>query len=306
MKPMISLKKCSRWYGMVLGLNDINLEIGPGITALIGQNGAGKSTFMKLVTGSIKPTTGTVTVFGMDPFATTEVFNHLGYCPEIDRFYETMSGRQFVIHMGRLQGLSAEVVNKKTSVLMETLGMTDRCDRAIAGYSKGMRQRIKLAQALIHDPEILLLDEPLNGLDPVSRKEFMAILGGLADQGKAVIVSSHILYEVEELTKNIILLHRGRLMANGNLRQIRELIDQFPHKVSVMTKHPVQVAQALLGLHGVISVQVYEESIELEIKNAGEFYPSLCKACIDLDLPIQGFVSPDNNLESLYGYLVGN
>jgi len=291
---------------MVLGLNDISLEIGPGITALIGQNGAGKSTFMKMVTGSIKPTTGSVEVFGMNPFGTTEVFNHLGYCPELDRFYETMTGRQFVTHMGRLQGLSAPVAKKKTAHLMEMLGMADRCDRAIAGYSKGMRQRIKLGQALIHDPEILLLDEPLNGLDPVSRREFMAILGSLANEGKAVIVSSHILYEVEELTKNIILLHRGRLMANGNLKQIRELIDQFPHKVTIVTKETKLVGRAVLGLPGVLSMQLSNDGLELEIKNAGEFYPSFAKICLDENLPIQAFSSPDNNLESLYGYLVGN
>jgi len=183
-----------------MGLNDVTCQIGPGITALLGQNGAGKSTMMRLITGQLRTTTGEVLVGGMQPFANPEVYKLLGYCPEIDNFYEYMTGRQFVQNLARLAGLSPERAKSRTQEVLEIVGMADRCDRKIAGYSKGMRQRIKLAQAMLHDPQIILLDEPLNGLDPVGRRDYMDLLGYLADQGKGIVVSSHILFEVEQFS----------------------------------------------------------------------------------------------------------
>ena len=183
---MIELTHASRWYGQVIGLNDVTASIGPGITALLGMNGAGKSTLMRLITGQLRTTTGEIRVFGEAPFANPHVYRRLGYCPEIDNFYERDSGRQFVRYMARLAGYGAAEAKDRAERSLELVGMAERADRKIAGYSKGMRQRIKLAQAMVHDPEIILLDEPLNGLDPVARVEFMRVLGQLADSGKAV------------------------------------------------------------------------------------------------------------------------
>lgn len=292
---------------MVIGLNDITCTIEPGITALIGQNGAGKTTMMKLITGQIKPTTGSVKICGYEPFANPNAARKLGYCPEIDNFYEGWTGRQFVNHMARLSGFSASQAKDLTQHVLTEVGMADRCDRAIAGYSKGMRQRIKLAQAILHDPEVILLDEPLNGLDPVGRHEFMSYLSGLADRGKAIIVSSHILFELEQMTRSILLLHRGRLLASGNLSVIRSLIDKHPHRIKIESREPRKVATELMSIEGVISAQIVgEDFLELQVKNADIFYATIGQLAIERNLSILGFSSPDNNMESVFRYLVGN
>ena len=304
---MIELHGTSRWYGQVIGLNDVTCTIGPGITALLGQNGAGKSTMMRLITGQLRPTTGDVRVQGMDPFANPEVYKKLGYCPEIDNFYEQMSGRGFINLLARMAGFDVEGAKKRTQEVIDVVGMTDRCDRRIAGYSKGMRQRIKLAQAMLSNPDIILLDEPLNGLDPVGRREYMDMLGRLADEGKAILVSSHILFEVEQLTRSILLLHRGRLLATGDLRVIRELIDKHPHRIRIETSEPRAFAEALMGLPSVISLEFEPggRAIEIQTREPALFYDFLPKLVVERNLPLTGFSSPDNNLESVFKYLVG-
>lgn len=305
---MITLRNVSRWYGQVIGLNDVSCEISPGITALLGQNGAGKSTMMRLITGQLKPTTGDISVFGERPFAKPSIYKRIGYCPEIDNFYEYMTGRQFVNFLGRLSGYDEREARERTQRVLELVGMADRADKKIAGFSKGMRQRIKLAQAMIHDPDIILLDEPLNGLDPVGRRDYMDMLGSLAERGKAILVSSHILYEVEQLTRSILLLHRGRLLATGDLRVIRSLIDKHPHRIKIETTDPRRVAATLLTLPYVISMQFEPAggALELECGQPDEFYSTLPRMCQEHHLPITSMSSPDNNLEAVFSYLVGN
>lgn len=304
---MILLENASRWYGQVIGLNDVSCEIGTGITALLGQNGAGKSTLLKLVTGQLRPTTGSVTVFGETPFANPEVFKKLGYCPEIDTFYEHMTGREFVRFLARLAGYDPEAANARADRSIERVGMADRCDKRIAGYSKGMRQRIKLAQAMLHDPSFILLDEPLNGLDPVGRREYMDMLAALAEQGVGILVSSHILYEVEQMTKSILLLHRGRLLATGDLRVIRSLIDKHPHRIRIETEDPRRVAEHLVRLEYVLSMDFdfAGEAVEMECREPDRFYDELPTLVVEHNLPVRAFSSPDNNLESVFKYLVG-
>lgn len=303
---MIVLDRVSRWYGMVIGLNDVTTEIGPGVTALLGQNGAGKTTMIRMITGQIRPTTGSIKIFGEEPFANPNVFRRLGYCPDIDQFYETSTGREFVVHMARLHGLSASEAKRRAQETLELVGMADRCDKKIAGYSKGMRQRVKLAQAMLHNPDIILLDEPLNGLDPVGRHEFMQVIARLAAEGKTIIVSSHILYEVEQLTENILLIHRGRLLATGNLRTIRGLIDKHPHRIRIETPEPRVVAAELLRFANVLSLDFDRDRyLDIEVRDAETFYATLAKVALEKELPIHGFTSPDNNLESVFQYLVG-
>lgn len=303
---MIKFENASVWYGQVIGMNDITVEIGAGVTALLGQNGAGKTTMMRLITGQMRPTTGTCTVFGMNPFANPEVYKKLGYVPDIDNFPEHISGREFVYRMARLGGFDHDGATKRSNELMVEVGMDDRSDRKLKGYSKGMRQRIKLAQAMINDPDILLLDEPLNGLDPVGRHEYMTHLGQIAERGKAVILSSHILFEVEQMTRSIMLMHRGRMLASGDLRNIRELIDRHPHRIRITTDNPREVAAKLVALPFVISAEVDPSGKELEIrtKEPGRFYDELPGLVLDDGLKIYGFESPDNNLESVFHYLV--
>lgn len=303
---MIELTNASRWYGQVIGVNDVTTEIGPGITALLGMNGAGKSTLMRLITGQLRPTTGSVKVFGMDPFANPEVFRKLGYCPEVDNFYEHMSGRDFVRYMAELQGMSASQAKERAEESIAHVGMTDRANRKIKGYSKGMRQRIKLAQAMVHNPDIILLDEPLNGLDPVARHEFLEVLASYAEGGRTIIVSSHILYEVEQMTKSILLLNRGRLLATGDLRVIRELIDKYPHKVRIETPNPRLVAAKLTEVSSVVSSKIDEkhDRVDLEVNDSNTFYNVLNQMILDQVIDIRSFTSPDNNLESVFHYLV--
>ncbi len=305
-KVRIRMTNLSRWYGQVIGLNDVSCEIGPGLTALLGMNGAGKSTLMRLITGQLRPTTGSVEIYGMQPFANPEVYRHLGYCPEIDDFYERYTGRKFIQYLARLSGMSKSEASDRTQHVLEFVGMADRADRKIAGYSKGMRQRIKLAQAMVHDPDIILLDEPLNGLDPVGRREFMNVLAGLAENGKTILVSSHILFEVEQMTRSLLLLHRGRLLANGDLGVIRSLIDKHPHQVRLEVDDPRRAAELLVGLPNVESLRYDygDRALKMEVRNPDSFYDSLSQLIIEKKIRVHGFSSPDNNLESVFRYLV--
>ncbi|MFN3653458.1 MAG: ABC transporter ATP-binding protein [Armatimonadota bacterium] len=303
---MIHFARASRWYGQVIGLNDITCQIDAGITALLGPNGAGKSTFMKLVSGQLRPTTGKVEVLKERPFSNARVYRRLGYCPEVDSFYEDMTGREWVRFLTGLNGYSAAERNRRADESIRLVGMEPNADRRIGGYSKGMRQRIKLAQAVAHDPEVLLLDEPLNGLDPVGRREVTALIEGFAATGKCVVVSSHILHEVEQLTRRILLIHRGRLLAQGDLYRIRELIDRHPHRIALLCEEPRRLARDLLYLPFVVSARFDDRDprrLEVETRDADAFYASLADLVLANDHVVHGFESPDNNLEAVFRYL---
>lgn len=303
---MIHLDSVSRWYGQVIGVNDITCHIGSGVTALLGQNGAGKSTLMRLITGQLRPTTGEVRVVDENPFANPRVYKRMGYCPDIDNFPEHLSGREFVYRMARLCDYSDIEAKRRTRDSIELVGMSDRSEKSLKGYSKGMRQRIKLAQAIVHDPEILLLDEPLNGLDPVGRRQFMDVLAHLALQGKSIIVSSHVLFEVEQMTRSILLMHRGRLLASGDLGTIRDLIDQHPHRIRIQSRQSRLLATHLIALPFVLSVQVSPDalSIEVQTKNPDQFYDEIPRLALEEGIDVTGLDSPDNNLEAVFQYLV--
>jgi ABC-2 type transport system ATP-binding protein len=308
MPAAISLEQVSRWYGQVIGLNDVTCSVGPGVTALLGMNGAGKTTMMRLVTGQIRETTGQVNVFGQPPFANPDVYRKMGYCPEIDNFYEHQSGRLFVYHLARLSGYSSSEAKSRTQRVIEHVGMSEYANRKIAGYSKGMRQRVKLAQAMLHDPDLILLDEPLNGLDPVGRRDFIDVLKSLAEAGKTILVSSHILFEVEQMTRSILLLHHGRLLASGDLSVIRELIDKHPHRIRMETSDPRRVAERIIRLPYILSVKIDPrgDGLEVQTRQPNEFYDELPQMILDEKIPIEGFSSPDNNLEAIFKYLVAS
>lgn len=303
---MIELNRVSRWYGQVIGLNDVTCTIKPGLTALLGQNGAGKSTLLRLITGQIKPTTGSIQIFGEDPFANPRVYQKMGYCPEIDSFYEHNSGRQFIRFLSDISGFDTKTSKERTDEVIFKTGMESYADRKIAGYSKGMRQRVKLAQAMLVHPDAILLDEPLNGLDPVARREYIDLLHQLASEGKTIVVSSHILYEVEAMTESLLLLHRGRLLAEGDLRVIRSLIDRHPHRVRIESETPRLVAGELSQLDSIISLRINDLNhyLDVEVKNPDSFYDLLATLSGEKGLSITGFNSPDNNMEAVFTYLV--
>lgn len=302
---MIEFLHVSKWFGDVIAVNDVSFTLEPGVTALLGANGAGKSTLMKLVTGQIRPSTGEVRVFGHVPFANPEVYRHMGYCPEIDSFPEHQTGRFFVNSMARYAGLSAAQARARTEEVLHEVGMADRAGRKVGGYSKGMRQRIKLAQAMILDPDIIVLDEPLNGLDPVGRREFLAVLQGLADRGKTILVSSHILFEVEQMTRSILLLTQGQLLAQGDLSVIRRYLDRFPQRIRIDTSDPRRLAERLVALPYVLGVELDPRGTGLEVrtKEPDAFYDALNGMILDGGIPVGTFHSPDNDLESIFRYL---
>ena len=256
MTPVVSFHEVSKWYGNVIGVNKLSFEILPGVTGLLGPNGAGKSTLLQLATGQIRPSQGAVRVFGQEIWNNAELNTRIGLCPEQDAFYEWMTGDDFVYTCARLSGLRKDLARTAAAKAIESVRMTKNKDRAIRGYSKGMRQRIKLAQALVHGPEVVFLDEPLTGTDPVARRDLIEIIHALGSEGKSVLVSSHVLHEVESLTSNIILLNRGRLVASGHVRQIRELIDQHPHHIRLVCSDYRKLAGHLIAWSDVEGITV--------------------------------------------------
>lgn len=305
---MIELKRASRWYGQVIGINDVTCEVRPGVTALLGPNGAGKSTFIKLVSGQLRPTTGTVRVFGMAPFANRSVLARLGYCPESESCYDDMTGRQFVTLLAALSGIPSGVRAQRVQHALDVVGIAQVADRRIAGYSKGMRQRVKFAQAIVHNPELIVLDEPLNGLDPIGRREMTELIVRLGEQGKCVLVSSHILYEVENMTRTILLMYRGRMLAQGDIGLIRAKIDEHPHRVAIDCNDARRLAQRLIEKPYVLSAKFDEarpQALEVETRKPDRFYAEFPDIILSDGFVVTRFESPDNNLEAVFHYLVG-
>lgn len=305
MEPIVRADDLSKWYGQVIGLNDVSLEVHPGITGLLGPNGAGKSTFLKLCTGLIRPSKGTIRILGRDPWNNPRLLARLGLAPEHDAFYENMSGLQFVRLLARISGMPRHQAEKRAREVLERVRLTPHIHRRIATYSKGMRQRVKIAQAIVHDPELLFLDEPLTGTDPVGRREMIDFIKGLAKAGKSVLVSSHVLHEVEAMTSNVLLIHKGRVLAEGNIHQIRELIDEHPHNVRVEVDRPKELAARLVAFPGVVAVRIPDSRyVEAETRQPDEFYQNLQTLLARERFQVVSVHSPDDNLESVFRYLV--
>ncbi len=303
---MIVLEGVSRWYGQVMGLNDVSCTFPRGITALLGPNGAGKSTMMKLITGQLRPSTGRVTVLGEAPFANPKVFRKLGYCPESESAYDDMTGREFVTMCAHLAGMDGKLIRGRVSEVIDQVGMSQNADRKIGGYSKGMRQRIKISQGIVHNPDVLILDEPLNGLDPVGRREITGLMQTLSAEGKCIVVSSHILYEVEQMTTHILMLHKGRLQAQGDIYAIRDLIDGHPHRIAIRSPQARLLAQRLLELPYVLSARLDAadaQAVEIETHSPDRFYTEFPALALTNNFVIRQFASPDNNLEAVFNYL---
>ena len=302
---VVSAQSLSKWYGQVIGLNDVTVEIPTGIVGLLGPNGAGKSTFMKLVTGQLKPSQGTVSVFGTPIWGHPAAYANIGYCPDQDAFYERMTGLEWVTALTRLTGLDDSAARKAAAQALDTVALSDVGGKKIGAYSKGMRQRIKLAQALAHDPSLLLLDEPLAGMDPLGRRRTIRLIRAWALAGKTVVVSSHILHEIELMTPNILLINNGRILAEGNVYQIRELIDERPHKVHIKATAPRVVARTLLEYPHVIRLDFEKDAVVVETNRPDQFYTQLTELAASGDVgSIDEVTSPDDNLHAVFDYLV--
>lgn len=306
MTPVVTFHEVSKWYGNVIGINKLTLEIRPGVTGLLGPNGAGKSTLLQMATGQLRPSQGTLHVLGQSVWNNAALNRSIGLCPEQDAFYEWMTGWEFVHTCARLSGLAGRDARAAAARTIEAVGMTKNQGRAVRGYSKGMRQRIKLAQSLVHDPEVLFLDEPLTGTDPVARRDLMDIIQRLAGEGKSVLVSSHVLHEVESLTPNIVLLNHGRLVAEGHIRQIRDLIDSHPHHIVLVSDAYRKLASRLLAWDDVEGVRVMaaDNALMVETRAPDAFYSRLPALSLEDGLAIKAVYSDDDNLEAVFKYLV--
>jgi len=301
----IATEHLSKWYGQVSGLNDVTVSVPPGITGLLGPNGAGKSTFMKLVTGQLRPSKGSVRVLDEPIWGNPELYRRIGFRPEQDTFYDRMTGLEWVAALVGLNGLSEKDTLDASRRALGIVDLLDAAYRKIGGYSKGMRQRVKLAQAIAHDPDLLILDEPLSGMDPIMRRRTIRLIKDWGRAGKSVLVSSHILHEVESMTSNILLINNGRIVAEGNVHQIRDLIDTHPHTVFVRAGDPKRLARALLAEDGVISLRFESDAVIIETSRPDAFYARLTDMAASGDAgAIDEVTSPDDNLQAVFKYLV--
>lgn len=306
MTAVVQAKGLSKWYGQVIALNKVSFTIGPGVTGLLGPNGAGKSTLMKLLTGQLRPSQGEVCLWGEKIWNNTPLMHRIGFCPEQDSFYERLTGAEFVAALLSMHDFSDEEVARRTDAALELVRLTPARDKKIGAYSRGMRQRIKLAQAVAHDPEVLILDEPLGGMDPVARRETIRLVRDWGKDGKCVIVSSHILHEIEAMTKTILLMHNGQVLAEGDVHQIRGLIDQHPHNIHIRCSNARRLAELLVGFPDVVSVRFHPEgqALTVESRKPDEFYERLPDLLLRHELDLQEITSPDDNLQAVFHYLV--
>ena len=295
----------SKWYGQVIGLNDVTVSVPPGITGLLGPNGAGKSTFMKLVTGQLKPSKGEIKVLGERIWGNPALYFRIGFCPEQDAFYDRMTGLEWVTALVRLNGLDEKAAADAAVQALTTVDLMDAANKRIGAYSKGMRQRVKLAQALVHHPDLLILDEPLSGMDPIGRRKTIRLIREWAREGRSVLVSSHILHEIEAMTSNILLINNGRILAEGNVHQIRELIDEHPHTVSIRASEPRRLAREFLSHIDVLSMRFEPNTVIVETGTPDEFYRRLTELVAQGDHGVvEEVTSPDDNLHAVFEYLV--
>ncbi|MBC95023.1 MAG: hypothetical protein CMB58_002525 [Methanobacteriota archaeon] len=304
--PAVVLESVSKWYGEVIGVNDVSLAIDGGVTGVLGPNGAGKSTMFKLLLGRLKPNQGSVRLFGIDPWESTAPFRRVGYVSETEPLYEWMTGLDFVSTMARLHGMTREEATDRAEHVLDFVGLSDVRHKEVGKYSKGMRQRVKIAHALVHDPDLIILDEPLHGCDPLARTSIMSVIRELGNRGKTVIVSSHILEEIERITEQIVILHNGRLLALGNLHAIRGLLDKHPHRILIETESPRELAKAFISREPVYGVRFPDKGyLEIQTSNLSAAHSILPQVIVDSGVKVRSVENPDDNLESLLGYLVG-
>jgi ABC-2 type transport system ATP-binding protein len=303
--PIVSADHVSKWYGQVIGLNDVSVTVPAGITGLLGPNGAGKSTFMKLITGQLRPSKGSVDVLGEPIWGNPHLFFQIGFCPEQDAFYERMTGLEWVSALVRLNGLGEKEANNAATRALTAVDLMEAANKKIGAYSKGMRQRVKLAQAIVHDPDLLILDEPLAGMDPLARRRTIRLIREWARAGKSIIVSSHILHEIESMTSNILLINNGRILAEGDVHHIRDLIDEHPHTVFVRAEDPRRLAREFLSREDVLSLRFEPGAVVVETGKPDAFYARLTEMAAEGDFgAIDEVTSPDDNLQAVFQYLV--
>jgi len=305
--PSVILRGVSKIYKGILGINNVTLDIYPGITGFLGPNGAGKSTILKIVAGLVHPSSGSMRIFGTHPRKDPSVRSRIGYCPEHDAFYPDLTGKQFVAHFLKIRGVEQVKALKMAALILDRLDMADKMDRKVGGYSRGMKQKIKVAAAVVHSPDLLIMDEPLQGTDPEARHILIQNMKGWAKEGMTIVVSSHILNEIERMTKRVVLINEGRVYAVGEMEQIRSMMVNRPLTIRITPRDPKDVrvlASAMVMEGSVLSVKVEGIHLMVHTQDAREFYAVAPRILASNDISINELMPVDDNLESLYYYLM--
>jgi ABC-2 type transport system ATP-binding protein len=305
----IVFEDVSKFYGEILGVNRVNLSIPPGITSLVGPNGSGKTTLMNLMTGLVRPTRGRIQVLGYKTDDPENLFRILGYSTQFDAFPKGLSGFEFLYSYLRLSGRDSQSAERMAWKAIERVNLVEAAKRNVAAYSKGMRQRIRLAQALAHDPKVLVLDEPLNGLDPLARSEMIALFRATAEQGCYVIISSHILHEVDVISDQVILLSNGYVVAEGQISTVRGEIQEHPTQILIRCTRPRELAAKMLQDQHMLEVTIHkdEKGLLLKTRDADGFYLALNELAMNgSGIEIESIAPADDNVLSVYEYLIGN
>jgi len=304
---LITFHNVSRFYGEVLGINNVTLNIPPGITSLVGPNGSGKTTLMNLMTGLIRPTDGEIRVLGIPPGRPQDLCRVVGYCAQFDAFPKGLTGYQFIYSFLRMFGMTHEECDQRTMAALQMTGLVEARNRPVAAYSKGMRQRAKLAQATAHDPKIMVLDEPLNGLDPLARAEAIALFQQWGKAGRHVLVSSHILHEVDRISDQVILLSQGYVVAEGQIHSVRSEVKEQPMQILVRCDHPGQLASRLFLQDHMVEAKIHTDGkgLLLRTRDADNFYLLLNRIILDTGLEVESVAPADDDVNSVYQYLIG-
>jgi len=302
----VSFENVSRFYGEVLGVNRVTLSIPPGITSLVGPNGSGKTTLMNLMTGLVRPTRGEISVRGISSRDPERLCRSIGYATQFDSFPRGLTGFEFIFSFLTLFGFPKARCRTLANAAIERVRMGEAAQRKVAGYSKGMRQRIRLAQAIAHDPPVLVLDEPLNGLDPLVRSETIALFREYAAQGRHVIVSSHVLHEVDQISDQVILLSNGYVVAEGQIQGVRGEIQEQPMQVWIRSSRPAALASKLFEQDHVVEARLAADGggVLIKTRDADRFYRSLNHIALS-GIDIEGVTPADDNVNSVYEYLIG-
>ncbi|MCU0224240.1 MAG: ABC transporter ATP-binding protein [Acidobacteria bacterium] len=305
---LVVFENVSKFYGETLGVNRVTLAIPPGITGLVGPNGAGKSTLMGLMTGLLRPSAGSVTVLGISPAHPEQLFRRVGFCTQQDAFPPGATGRSFLVSFLSLAGRGTAWAKERAAEMLDQVGLREAADRRAAGYSKGMRQRLRLGLALAADPQVLILDEPLNGLDPLARAEVIALLQEQARSGRHVILSSHILHEVDLLSDQVVLLNEGYVVAEGNIQAVRGEMHRHPLQVLIRCDAPQRLATRLMGLDGVVEVKLHPDKggFFVRTEDADSFFYALNGIVLESGARIDAVAPADDDVQSVYQYLIQN
>ena len=305
---LIVFNDVSKFYGEILGVNRVNLQIAPGITSLVGPNGAGKSTLMNLMTGLLRPSRGNITVLGIPTDQPERLFRKLGYCTQFDSFPRGLTGREFIKSFLLVHGRDRKQAEEFTVTALERVSLMDAADRKIAGYSKGMRQRIRLAQAIAHQPAALILDEPLNGLDPMVRAETIALFRKLAAEGLHLIISSHILHEVDMMSDRVILLNNGYVVAEGNVHGVRDEMEEHAMQIFIRCDKPAKLAARVFDKDHVVEARLHDDRMGLFVRtrDADGFYLLLNQVVAEGEINIESVAPVDDDLSAVYQYLISS